>query len=80
MRANVPTSPRLVDVPTTDAAIHLLTALYLAGIVQGRNRAPGVELWVSQLRTALCDVLHPNEVARVHAQCEDVRMEFERAS
>jgi hypothetical protein len=73
-------APRVVDVPTTDAAMHLLTALYVLGIVQGRNRTPGVETWVAQMRVTLIEVLPLSDVAHVHAECEAMRQKFDRAS
>jgi hypothetical protein len=72
--------PRLVDVPTMDAAAHLLTALYVLALVRGRDRTPGVEAWVSHLRVTLTEVLPEPDVRRVHEVCESLRVQFENAA
>lgn len=80
MESDRPTTPPVIRVPSSDAAAHLLLALSVTEIVLGRSRAPGVELWLADFRSALTAVLSKQAADAVVTRCQDLERELGRAA
>lgn len=48
---------RIIDVPSGDAVRYLLRSLLLTEQLLGKDRTPGVDLWVRELRVTLTELL-----------------------
>jgi len=69
---------RTLDVPSIEAAAHLLMSIHAARIVFGRSREAGVEAWLSELREAITGALPASSVLAVLSRCR--QLEIERAA
>ena len=80
MSRDVDARPRLVTVPSRDAAAHLLLALHATRVTLGRSREPGVEVWLGELREALTALLSPLELDVIVARCEELERQLGQAA
>ena len=57
-----PSPTRIIDVPTRDAVRYILRSLLITDQLLGKDRTPGVDLWVRELRVTLTELLPQTEL------------------
>ncbi len=57
-----PTPTRVINVPSRDAVRYMLRSLLLTEQLLGKDRTPGVDRWVRELRVTLTELLPNAEV------------------
>ena len=57
-----PIPTRVIDVPSRDVVRYLLRSLLLTEQLLGKDRSPGVDRWVRELRVTLAELLPQTEL------------------